>query len=578
MKKFDSEFERLARTLEPDERKALLDKIRKLKQIQSIKIPELKKENVVKRQFNYAKTLIRKSNFFTRLIIVIISFFSNKKREEVVLTWMFNDIRKEIILKYGNLVDFKNGVLSRHFAEEILNLAEICNDLIPIINVYFKDEMYYYDFISSVLEKNFSSELTLSLDRLNPETFEIKSDFIELAEYLNEKDKRLKDFFHKLSFHSFANFERLFSRFELIIIFVNFDFKGLLYDFIKEDQMSGNVSKEGIHFFIVENLLEKLFMLLEAIDFDYDKVILIEDMQEFSKQQNLTYDSESGFSRKDIEKIKILFQTISNFKKTVPLKLIFQYFKNDILFSPMPLRIKIDVMNLYKEYKRRIINKEWTIYFDRIGELNLKKTLDLIFPDYNFNTLEFFNQELSDLINKRSPFKIKNIKRLNLILYFLETKYKTEIEKIVNKVLLSGNFTKDTIRSNLASTYYLLHNFPQRLRSFDDNFETDKEYGRKITNYLKVNAGEIDYTRTLRNTIIDINEVSSQLVEEVFNGLWAIHELSNNLADFYNARNVLVLNFNEIKIPGYFSPTEAIKKVKEVIDLFFKVYNQIGEY
>jgi hypothetical protein len=578
MKKYDSEFERLARTLEPNERKSLLDKIRKLKQIENIKIPEVKKENIVRRQLNYAKNLVVKSNFITKIIVWFISFFSNKKREEVILGWMFNDIKKEITIKYGNLVDFKNGVLTRYFAEEVLNLAEICNELIPIINLYFKDEVYYYDFLSLLIEKSFSSELQMSLDKLNPETFNLDSDYIELDKYFSERDKRLKDFFQKLSFYSFNNIEKFFSRFELIIIMVNFDYKGLLYDFIREDQLGRNQSKEGIHFFIVENLLERLYILLETINFNYDQIIPIEDMLHFSKDQMENATDESIFSKKDIEKIKMLLQSINNFKKAVPLKLIFQYFKNDILYSPTPLSIKIDVLTLYKEYKRKIINKEWTIYFEKIGEMNLKKTLDLLFPEYDFNTLDYFNPDLSEIINKKSPFKLKNVKKINIIMHFLDTKYRTEIEKIINKILISGNFTKDTIRSNLASTYYLLHNYPERIRNFDNDFESDNEYGRKISSYLKVSSGEIDYTRTLRNTILDINDSSNQLIEEVFNALWSIQELANNLANYYNAKNVLVLNFNEIKLPGYFNSIQAIKDVKKILDLFFKVYNQIGEY
>lgn len=578
MMKYESEFERLARTLEPEERKSLLDKIRKLKEIQKIQIPEERKENITQKQFNYAKNIIRKSNFITKIIIWFTSFFSSKKKEEVVLSWMINDIRKEISNKYNNIVDFKNGVLTKYFAEEILNIAEICNDLLPVINLNFKDEIYYYDFLSWLIEKNFNTELKLSLERLNPETFDVKSDYIEIEQYFNERDKRFKDFFQKLTYYSFNNYERFYSRFELIIILINFDFKSLLYDFIKADQDKEDTGKEGIHFFIVENLLEKLYVLLEAIDFDYKNIIFIEDMLEFNNQQVQNVGLEGSFSGKDIEKIKMLFSSINNFKKAIPLKLIFQYFKNDILYDPVPLRVRIDVISLYKEYKRKIITKEWLLYFDKIGEMNLKKTLDLLFPDYNFNTLDFFNLEFSEVINQKAPLKIKNVKKLNILMYFLETKYRSEIEKIVNKILINGNFTKDNTRSSLASTYYLLHNYPERIRNFDNNFDLNKDFGRKLSSYTRSTTTEIEYSRTLRNTILEINDTTNQLVEDVFNALWNINELATNLADYYNAKSVLVLNFLEIKISGYFNSIQAIKNVKEILEIFFKVYNKISDY
>ena len=574
---YESEFDKLSKALDPEERESLLKKIQESNKVSEVETKSSHKETYNKRQYAYAKNIINTSDIITRFIVWVISIFTGRKKEDIVLNRMFLDIRNDISTRYGNIIDFKNNLITKSFSDEILNLSDFCESLIPVFSHFFQDPLYYTKFLSSLVEKNFNNELIDFLKELDPSKYVIGSDYIEKPVYFKEKDRRLNKFFQKTSLVSMSGINKFFEKFELIMMLVNFDFKSLIYEFTKADLMGQ--SKQGIHFVVIENLLERLYILLNSIDFSYDSIILVEEMIEFSaadENKNID-DIESNFIERDIENIKYLFNAIANFKKNIPLNLIFQYFKKDVLYSPKPLKVKFDVFNLYKEYKKKLVDGEWNEYYEKIGDMSMKKALHVLFKDYDFNTLDYFNLTLKKILDDKSHVKLKNVKRINLVANFLEQIYKIDIEKIMNKILVNGNFAKESDRSSLATNYYLLKNYADKLRSFDENLDEEKELGKKINTYTRISVGDIDFAKTLQNTVVDINLSTDEMLEEVFNALWYINHVAVNLSDKSTKKSLILLNFDDMRFPGYINAGEAIEKIKELFEKFFRIYNLIND-
>ena len=47
--------------------------------------------------------------------------------------------------------------------------------------------------------------------------------------------------------------------------------------------------------------------------------------------------------------------------------------------------------------------------------------------------------------------------------------------------------------------------------------------------FIKNSASDTDYTKTLQNTILDINDVVKEIVDEIFNPLMTIYNFIENL-------------------------------------------------
>jgi len=129
---------------------------------------------------------------------------------------------------------------------------------------------------------NFSDDLKKKLESLEPENFKMESEIIEKEIFLEEKKSRLKEFFKEFSHSKFSEQNDIFKRLEIFIKLVTFDFKTLLYYFTKDYSISTEAGKSGIKFFIADELLEKLAVAVNALDFDYSTINFIEEMKTYS--------------------------------------------------------------------------------------------------------------------------------------------------------------------------------------------------------------------------------------------------------------------------------------------------------
>jgi hypothetical protein len=580
-----SEFEKLSKDLTKSEREEMLKKIKKSKgEADGLDENDLdgrfydpdKKEP---RQFKLARSIYEKENFLGRIIIRIIAFFKGIKKEEVILDRLFVELKKEISGKYNYIVNFDDSTLTNNFIIELLKLAEVCNDAVPIIEMFFGDHLYYNSFVCYLVEKNFSDDLKKKLDSLKPEHFSAESEVVEKEKFLEEKKERLKDFFRELSHSKFLDQNAVFKRFEIFIKLVTYDYKTLLYYFTSDYAASNDVEKTGVKFFMVDELLEKLSVILNVFNFDYNSVNYVEEMKSYSKNFPISEkDTTVFFTDDEIKVIQKVFNTAAGFKEKIPLLEIYQYFRKDLLYRIPKLEVSFNMINNYKEYMRNKVNSLWEEYYLKIKIQNQLKLIKELFKDYDFNTLDYFTLDFKNKVDAHSHVKLKNIKKMNTLTNFMEKVYKPEIEKIINKILIDGNFNNESYRNNLSSGYYILYKSIDRLREFDRKFQSESEIGRKITTFLKLSTGEVDYVQTLQNTILDVNQSSDSLIEEVYNTLGIIYSYTSRFVNYMQHDSIVLLNFDMIKIPGYVTSQQALLKVNKNFDLFFKVFTYLDDY
>jgi hypothetical protein len=576
--KYDSEFERLSKSLDDDERKSLLYKLKKDKNEpqfdENLDIDI--KENSYQKHIKIAKNMYHSYSFLAKLLVWITSFFLGKKKEEVVLDRMFEDIKRQIISINGAIVNFKASCLTNDFEEMIIKLSESCDLCMPMIDKYFSDPLYYNKIVSNLIEEYFEDDIKSQLINLEPKSFDTSNELIDKEVYLNEKEKRLSLFFNKISYTSFNKLNDTFINLELFVRLVSFDYKTLLYEF-SNNKISISNNKYGIKFSIIADLLEKLYFIINSINFTYNDINIIENLVKVNK---LDDDILAGNIEVNeyINTINKILNQVEYIKAKVPFKFIFQYFKKDILYKPQSISIKLDLIQAYKDYKRQMISNLWEDHYNTLKEINQRKMVNQLIKDYNYDSLLYFNLELKNNVDKHSHVKLAFVKKLNLIYAFIEKIYKREIEKIINKIILEGDFLRDSARNTLTSSYYILYKSIDLIKTFDEKLNTDSDYGRKINTFIKIAANEVDYAQTLQNTIIDINEDAHDLIEELYTALW---NLNNTVSSFIKNNEFdtsIISNLVDIKIVGYANIITVIMKIIKQFNLFFKVYDLLDDY
>lgn len=572
-------FERLAKELTEEERKNLLNKLKDYKtngKEEEINITE-KKVSDIKEQETLARTIYKKNGFFYRLFIIILSFFSGKNKYEVVIENELNNIKKEINLNYGHYVNFYEERFTSNFIKEILPIIKISTDLMPIFNRYFSDNFYYYGFLANTIEKNFPNKIKDLMDMALPENIENKVEFIDRAAFFKERDTRLKRFFLQLNPMIFETISQQVNRFELIIRLTNFNFNEILNNFlidnIAEPVKSSNFSK----FNLSQDIIHKFYRIINSITFSFEDISFIMNLIDYSKENPPNNETNKDFDQETIEKIKQLIDTIRFVKDKIPFKLIFQYLYKDIMYKPPLIKVDNNILEIYKEYKRTLIEKLWNKHFISIRKSNLNLLISNFIKDYNFETLEFFNLSLKELIEGTVNTKLFNVHSLNFIIEFLQSIYKIKIESVINKILIDGIFKKDNQRANLSVAYYFLNNYLEKIREFDVKFSEEKDFGKRINLTIKRITSDPNFKSALINLVTDINEESTKIKNELCETYKSILEFLELLLDVKNPTKVPLTNFDKVRVPGYPNSFIAVEKSINYLNEFFKILRLIEE-
>lgn len=568
-------LEKLAKELTEEERNNLLNKLKNYKSdIEENLLIEVKKDSV-KEQEILAKTIYKKRGLLYRLFVIILSFFMGKSKYEIVIENELSNIKREININYGSYINFYENRFTSNFIKEFLPLIKLCKELLPIFNCYFIDNFYYYGFLANIIEKNFPEKVKNFMDMTLPESLENRADLIDKVIFLKERDNRLKKFFLQLNLIYFEAISQQVNKFETIIRLVNFNFNEILRNFLIENIDEPIKSSNFAKIDQLERLIHNLYRILNMINFDFNDIIFIMNLIEYSKENPI--DSEINFNEDTIEKTKKLIDVVKNIKEKIPFRLLFQYIYKDIAYKIPPLKIANNVFEIYKEYKKTLIEKLWNNHFILIRKNSVIFLISNFIKDYNFETLQFFNLRLKESIEKLISIKLLNVHVLNFIIEFLQSIYKIKIEPVINKILIDGIFKKDNQRANLSVAYYFFHNYLEKIREFDLKFSEEKEIGKRISLITKKIASDPNFKTILINLVTDINEESTKIKNELCETYKLILDFLELLIDLKNPAKVPLTNFDRVKVPGYPEPFIAVEKSIEYLNEFLKIVKLIEE-
>ncbi|HOV15174.1 MAG TPA: DUF5312 family protein, partial [Spirochaetota bacterium] len=374
-----------------------------------------------------------------------------------------------------------------------------------------------------------------------------------------------------------------FNKFEIFLRILNFPYDKILKDFFIFDLKEPITTNNNCDFTKVEEYLSKFFRLISSVNFVFDEVNFIYEMIDYSA--NVLPSVKANFKEVDVKfkeeeilKFKDIFQQIIVIKEKLPLKEIFQYFKKDLLYKVKPVKIKIDFIDIYKEYKKTVVNAMWEDFYEKIRITNLTQMLNGLFKtEYSYDILGNFTIELKNKIEKLSALKVRNIHAINFISDFIRNIYKPKIEVIINKILIDGVFKKDTDKSNLSVAYYTLTNYFDKIKEFDLKFDEEKDLGKKISITLKRIATDNAFKASLINLVTDINEESSKIVFEANECFQLIQTFLKNVIDVNNPKIIPINNLDRVKIPGHPNSFVAVENANKSLNKFFEIIKLIQE-
>jgi hypothetical protein len=136
----------------------------------------------------------------------------------------------------------------------------------------------------------------------------------------------------------------------------------------------------------------------------------------------------------------------------------------------------------------------------------------------------------------------------NYLKAFLLDYLKSSIKKIVDVLIIRGQWSTAIISQQVSESYHQLMSLTDQLLKFDESLSDDGDRGAAIKNALHKSDRDKSMLRVLRQHLNDVNAQALKLVKESTQHLIAIAKyLRQVLDDRKNKPSEVILNWREIE-------------------------------
>ncbi len=577
----NTEFERLSRELDLSERQELLSKINKpdTEEIGNTYTPTTMKSNK-ETQLKMAENEYKTMSFLEKIRIFFQSMFSGERKEEIIVKKKLNKIKKKISDQNPTIVNFDKKILTSQFVAHLLNLIKPIEQIQQIVTAYFSNEDYFNGFLRKMYELEFSESLKKQYNDCLPQNLKNEDTAIlDLSMYNREKEKRIKKFFSALDSESFSTFVNDVRCFDKLMRLINYNFRDLMFEF-SVTSVDDNLSAKNYALFKnVENKLDYLNSIIADIDFGTSSLMFLEEYPEYFRNKPISESMEvlkQGISVNDVEKIFAVLDAVNIFKTKIPLTLIQQYFKSDMLYTPKSIPLQRNFPEVYKSIVRENFNTMWEEHYMDVRRNYLRKLLSDLYPDFHFDMLQNYTVKMYTQAKQATGVKMTSIFLLNLILFFVTKFYRTQLEAIINRILIDGEWVNEQYKFHLSSVYHSMGLNVQKLQEFDNQMSTDNEFGKKIMFYVAKSSRTNDENvkKTSAKYVEEINNHGMMITKDFMNSFNHLASFFQSVSQYSNKSEKQIKNFDSINI-GVANTNEFVEKMNKMMNDFFKVYKYI---
>ncbi len=517
----------------------------------------------------FTEKIYDQKGFLYKLKVFIAQIFGGESKAEAITKMELQNKIHDIKTRCGNIIDTRTNAITGVLLKELSKLAKLCDSVHSILDTTLFNNEYYVRFVSDLLEDCLNDKQRELAAEASPDSLTKKGDITTKNDYTNEKDKRVKRYFNSIELSSFTSLNDMLKNYEILSKLIQFDFRQFFLKFAVSNLDAPIPQDASCKYMEIDEELCRLFRIIDAVTFEISDVNIFLMLLNRSKNNEQNKGDDSTFTQETYDQVESIIAACKQIQRRIPMQDILICLKSEILYKLTPITINYDVTVIYKEYKRAILDKVWNEYFVTLKKENLKFMASEMFnqDEYNYYSLYHLNPHFKQQMEQMHCITLPHIYKLNLTVEFLSTVYKGKIEPVFSKIINDGDFKKEKVRTDMTSYYYLLSNYEQRLRDYDEKYNPNKEVG-KILGQLLRNTGKNEESTAQFVAIIDkINQDSLNFINELQHSFKQVYEFLMTVNDVHNPHNIPIINSDKIKVPGQ---PNLFVAVERAVTLFTK--------
>ncbi|OJF76459.1 MAG: hypothetical protein BKP49_07110 [Treponema sp. CETP13] len=221
--------------------------------------------------------------------------------------------------------------------------------------------------------------------------------------------------------------------------------------------------------------------------------------------------------------------------------------KNDPTYEPEAMISQNDYISKYRDKLKRIFKDESRRISSELQDEKLNVSIKKLFGDQVFFHLNGYNQKMNLYLQERTTTTFLWVTPLEIIKNFLIIYLPESVFSLLNDIVLEGFFLNPTNKSIFSSLIYSCNVFPEKLKSFEDSFDSKGEYSTElIQGYVQDSQRDSEFEKTLQTLIDKINLTAKDLVQTISQNLALLYKKMDNI--FADSKKTTPEEIENIKV------------------------------
>jgi len=323
--------------------------------------------------------------------------------------------------------------------------------------------------------------------------------------------------------------------------FTKFDFYPILREFdpqLEEGNLTKKPSFASAEGAFLRNDFYKLHKAIYTFDVDekMDKGIEI-----LSKIRNVDLISKSNLNR--------LKSLIAGLQKHNYFSLLVRAIDRSATLIPIEKPFTINILQTFSQKRKGEIQSILNLIKTRLKEESVSSISDELFTENPNQRVKNYNETKNDQFKNLGLPIFDYVTPLNYVKAFVTDKYRDNIDRVVNELIVSGIFIDKEILNDLSNSYYALNSHLHNITQFDNDLDSDGNAAKTIKRFLYSIKKDQSSRKILEKTISGINTKAKLLIdEEVLNLKQCALCLKNILEDYKKKNPAIVSNIRKIRM------------------------------
>ena len=536
-----SQFDLLVASLSTDERKEMLRKIEETFSLspEPMTLPDSEEpeEDVDPIEYYY------KSDFFTRIIVYIVSLFTGKDKGDVVLNTFLNRLKRKIGREYSRYFKPERKLGLPPFYGLLVNMDKSFEAFREPLFMAMKEKEDFFVFMTNRVLGKKEEEIYRDTD-----PFYLEEEDRDLT--VNQIHRKIEENYERIIKSLDDGKQRKLLLYSAVIRelhnLAQYDFSRVLRPFYTDG--------EGVTGFVDLDKVKQPLLVLNDILASFRSppdIMLLEALFLFEYRTDLTGETGEGENLEDKLHRQIGaavegLNCIRDFNKQIPLTDLLKVLTGNINYQPMLSSGGEGALRHYKIYLKSNIDERFRRYVNDKKKRDMVSTLG---ATWGIKYIEPIMGYRGTAFQLPQPFTYET--SLSVISVFFNKIIQEKYYGPLNMVHINGDFYRRDNRTEFSETYERLQALPSKLRNFTVSFLLDGSFYTRFQDAFRTGIDSKDGKEKLKTVRfmadreadliikegMDIFSSLSSLLKGIIMGAGGAYDTLSNYSELGGTRN-----------------------------------------